>query len=148
MDPVATIVAALVGGAVAGAKDSVAQVVKDGYAGLKGLVLRRVGHKPTVETAVKELESRPDSDGRRITLHEELTSAGAAQEAEVVQQAEAFLALLREHGFAAGAFYQAKLDGSGAIAQGPGSMAVGQRGVIAKGDVHGSIITGDGNVTG
>lgn len=42
--------------------------------------------------------------------------------------------------------YQANLTGSGAIAQGPGSTAVGERGVLVGGNVGGPIVTGSGNV--
>ncbi len=42
--------------------------------------------------------------------------------------------------------YQATQRGSGAIAQGPGAKAVGERGVLIEGDVKGSVIvTGDDN---
>jgi hypothetical protein len=44
--------------------------------------------------------------------------------------------------------YQAQLSGSGAIAQGEGATAVGERGVLVGGNVSGNIITGDRNVPG
>jgi hypothetical protein len=44
--------------------------------------------------------------------------------------------------------YQAQLRGSGAIAQGPGSTAVGERGVYVGGNVGGSINSGDRHVHG
>lgn len=144
MDPVATIVAALVGGAVAGSKDVVAQAVKDGYAGLKGLVLGKLGRREALQAALHDLERTPDSQGRKLTLHEELTAAGAARDPEILSMAEAFLKLLREHSPADGSVAQAKLRGSGAIAQGPGATAIGEGGVQVQGDVHGSIRTGDG----
>lgn len=45
-----------------------------------------------------------------------------------------------------GPSYAAKVGGGGAIAQGPGSTAVGERGVNIGGNVGGPIITGSGNV--
>ena len=48
--------------------------------------------------------------------------------------------------FIGGASYQANLEGSGAIAQGDGATAVGERGVNIRGDVAGPIITGSGNI--
>jgi len=40
--------------------------------------------------------------------------------------------------------YQARLEGSGAIAQGPGAVAAGERGIAVGGDFHGSdLSTGD-----
>jgi hypothetical protein len=44
--------------------------------------------------------------------------------------------------------YKASLSGSGAIAQGPGAKAVGERGVMVEGDVGGNIVTGDRSVGG
>lgn len=45
----------------------------------------------------------------------------------------------------AGATYSAAVSGSGAIAQGVGNTAVGERGVNVDGNVGGPIITGDSN---
>ena len=47
----------------------------------------------------------------------------------------------------AGATYSAAVSGSGAIAQGVGNTAVGERGVNVGGSVGGPIITGDGHTT-
>jgi hypothetical protein len=48
-----------------------------------------------------------------------------------------------------GPVYQARLEGSGAIAQGPGAVAAGARGVAIGGSVQGGVIvTGDGNTVG
>jgi hypothetical protein len=44
--------------------------------------------------------------------------------------------------------YQATLTGSGAIAQGPGATALGERAVQVGGNVGGSIVTGDQITTG
>lgn len=46
---------------------------------------------------------------------------------------------------AGGGNYSANLSGSGAIAQGDGARAVGERGVLVDGNVAGHIITGSGN---
>ncbi|MCB0012595.1 MAG: hypothetical protein KDE34_11860, partial [Anaerolineales bacterium] len=46
---------------------------------------------------------------------------------------------------APGTIYRAKVKGSGAVAQGPGATAVGERGVSVGGSVGGSIVTGDRN---
>ena len=149
MDPLTVIISALTAGAAAAAKDVVAQVIKDGYAGLKALVVRRFGQKGDVEAALEGVEKKPDSQARQGVLKEELEKAGAAQDAEVVRQAQALLALLEQHGLVSGPSYQATLKGSGAIAQGPGAKAVGERGVLVEGDAKGGvIITGDGNVVG
>ena len=149
MDPLTVIISALTAGAAAAAKDVVAQAVKDGYVGLKALIVRRFGQKADVKDALKGVEKKPDSEARQAVLKEELKAAGAAQDAEVVRQAQALLELLKQHGLVSGTTYKATLVGSGAIAQGPGAVAAGERGVAVGGDVTGStIITGDGNVVG
>lgn len=91
MEPVTVIVGALVAGAAAALKSTAEQAVKDAYAGLKRLVLDRCGHKADVAQAVAELESKPDSAGRKATLQEELAAAGVDKDQEVVDCAVALL---------------------------------------------------------
>ena len=149
MDPLTVIISALTAGAAAAAKDVVAQAVKDGYVGLKDLIVRQFGQKADVEAALEGVEKKPDSEARQAVLKEELKAAGAAQDAEVVRQAQALLELLKQHGLVSGPSYQATVKGSGAIAQGEGAVAAGAGGVAVGRDVTGStIITGDGNVVG
>jgi hypothetical protein len=149
MDPITVIVSAVVAGAAASAKDAVAQAVKDGYAGLRALIVRKFGQKADVGDAVEGVERKPNSEARKAVLKEELEAAGAGQDADVVQQAQKLLELLKEQGMTAGVSYHAELHGSGAIAQGEGAVAAGERGVAVGGDVRdGVIVTGDGNVVG
>jgi hypothetical protein len=137
MGPVSMIVTALVAGAVAATKDVATQAVKDGYEGLKTLIVRKFGEKADVVNALENVEKKPDSEARKAVLKEELETAGASQDAEVVQKAQALLDLLKEHGLA----YHAEVHGSGAI-------AAGARGVAAGRDIRGRVITGDSNVVG
>jgi len=142
MDPVTIIVAALVAGAAAATKDVAAQAVRDGYNGLKALVVRKFGQKADVAPALVALEKKPDSGARQEVLKEELTTAGAGEDAEVVQQAQRLVDLLKEQGLITGPSYQAVLHGSGAIAQGPGAVAAGSGGVAIGGDVRGGEVRG------
>lgn len=128
MEPMSIIVGALVAGATAAGKGVASQVVKDLYAGLKGLVVRKFGSKTEVESALKLLEKKPDAGDRRETLRVELEEADAARDSEVLALARSLMDLLKE--------------------QGTGAQAVGKRGVIVGGDVKGNIVTGNGNVVG
>jgi hypothetical protein len=143
MDPTITIMTAIVAGAAAASKDVAAQAVKDAYAGLKNLITRKFGDKADVESAIQGVEKKPASESRKGVLQEELEEAQAGQANDVVEQAKALLALIEQH---TKDEYRAELEGSGAIAQGAGAQAAGERGVIISGDAKGStIITGDEN---
>jgi hypothetical protein len=144
MDPTITIMTAIVAGAAAASKDMAAQAVKDAYAGLKNLITRKFGDKADVEDAIQGVEKKPASESRKGVLQEELEEAQAGQANDVVEQAKALLALIEQH---TKDEYLAELKGSGAIAQGAGAQAAGERGVIIGGDAKGSIITGDKNKT-
>lgn len=148
MEPIlTTILAALVAGAAAGSKDVAGKVVKDAYAGLKGLILRRFRGKSEVEDALEKVEKDAESEARRAFLKEELEKAGVEKDEEVLQRANALTDLLKEHGLF-GPSYQAMLKGDGAIAQGPGAVAAGKGGVLVRGNMKGNIMTGSGNIIG
>jgi hypothetical protein len=142
MDPLAMIVTALAAGASAAAKGVAGQAVKDGYAGLKALVVRKFGGKADVEGALDGVEKNPDSEARQAVLNEELATAQAGQDQELIQQAQAFLDLLKKEGFVSGPSYQATVTGSGAIAQGEGAVAAGAGGIAVGGNVQGGISVG------
>lgn len=88
MDPITLIVTALAAGAAAGLKPTAEQVVKDAYQGLKALVKSKyAATAPTVDY----LEARPERENTRQDLHQELAATTAAQDAEVLNQAQAVL---------------------------------------------------------
>jgi hypothetical protein len=138
MDPVTLIVSAIALGAAAGAKDVVPQAIKDAYAGFKALVVRKFGgaaNAAHVGDAVKQVEDKPESEGRKAVLQEEIEAAKPAIDAELIAKAEALLKQLQDAGQApAGVSYTATLTGSGAIAQGPGAVAGGAGSTIISGN--------------
>lgn len=144
MEPLSLIATALIAGAASAAKGVAGQAVKDGYAGFKALLVRKFGNKADLEDALNGVEKRPESEARQGVLKEELATARADQDAELVQQAQVFLDLLRQEGFVSGPSYKATVIGDGAIAQGEGAVAAGAGGVAVGGDVQGStIVTGE-----
>ncbi|BEP13413.1 hypothetical protein acdb102_17240 [Acidothermaceae bacterium B102] len=102
MDPVTLIVAALAAGAGTGLKDTTAQAVKDAYAGLKALVLRRVHDTPAGEVAVVEHEKDPDTWS--APLAKTLATSGAGQDGELVAAAQRLMELLDPAGAQAGTY--------------------------------------------
>ena len=147
MDPIITtsaLVAAIAAGAAAAAKDVTEEAIRDAYAGLKTLIIRKFGDKPQVPASLQLVEAQPDSVPYQQTLEDTLEQIHAADDPDIVAQTQTLLALLQESGL--GATYMARLQGSGAIAQGPGAVAAGKGGVAIGGDVQGSvIITGNEN---
>ena len=92
MDPVSVIVTALAGGAAAALKDTASQAIKDGYAGLKALVLRRLQKaQPNAEVVLAEFER--DSETWEKPVRKSL--ADSAGDQELVEQAQRLLQLLQ-----------------------------------------------------
>lgn len=98
MDPILTgIIAALVAGATAKAKDVASDAVKDAYDGLKALIQRKLGKVG----AVQSVEDEPDSDAARALLAQALTHAGLHTDEELKQLAakvDAAIAMDRRDG--------------------------------------------------
>ena len=91
MDPITLIVAALVAGAAAGLKDTASAAVKDAYSGLRSLIRSRFGHHDqALDEQLAAVDQKPDTDP--APLAEKLRSAGAGNDAELVQAARALLA--------------------------------------------------------
>ena len=91
---VTAIIAAISAGAVSGTKDVAMKAIVDGYSALKAAITKRFGEKSEVSKAVSELESKPKSPGRQTTLAEEVQSAGAENDADIVAAATALLEAL------------------------------------------------------
>ena len=107
MDPITT---AIVAGVVAGATKVATQGVADAYNGLKDLLKKKLGAQSEVVKAVEGVEAKPESAGRKETLKEEIASAKADQDAELLKAAQALLEKLK-----------AQPDGAQIIQQATGS---------------------------
>jgi hypothetical protein len=148
MDPATMIVTALATGAATVAKDIGGDALKSAYNGLKALLVKKFGTKAAVENAVTQVEQKPDSENRKGVLKEELETAEADKDEELLAQVKSFVALLEKNGVQTGISYTATNTGSGAIAQGQGAVAAGQDGIAVGGNVNGGINTGTQNRSG
>lgn len=119
MDPIATAIGAAL--ATVGAT-----AVKDAYAGLKALLLRKFGSASKVMEAVEGLEANPQSDGRKSVLAEELSAAGAGEDEEIVRAAGALAATVEAHGGPA-VYVQQNVNGHGNALSGTGNASVQHR---------------------
>lgn len=83
----------IVTSAIAGALGNLSSnVVQHTYNWLKNLLLHKFGAESEVAEAVKRLEQKPDSEGRKGTLSEEVQAAGADKDTEILKAAEALRA--------------------------------------------------------
>ncbi len=136
MDPITLIVTALAAGAAAGLSDTAACAVKDAYAGLKGLIVRKYA---AAADSVASLEAKPASEGRRSAVKEDLEPTAAASDPELLRQAQALLAALQQQAPDAARTFGVDLHDveaasvklSDIIAQGPGPAT----GVAVRGGV-------------
>jgi len=85
MDPMSLLLAAL----AAGAQGTASQAVKDGYAGLKALILKRFAGKQAAETALTEYEK--DEETWKLPLQKSLAEVGADRDEDILQQAQHLL---------------------------------------------------------
>lgn len=114
MDPItAAIVAAL--GKLA------EPAVKDAYEGLKGVLKRKFSGKKVIP-AIEELETTPQSEGRRQVLAEELNACRAEDDSEVAAAAQLLQQKLGFQG--TGHNVQQTVTGSGNIFSGTGNVKV------------------------
>jgi len=89
------IVAALSAGAVAGATDTAKSAVADAYEALKSLIKKKFGSDSEASEAIDKLEAKPDSDGKKQVLAEELKAVNSTSDPELVSAAQALLELIR-----------------------------------------------------
>ncbi|MFM7575538.1 MAG: hypothetical protein ACKO5Q_01135, partial [Microcystaceae cyanobacterium] len=85
------ILAALIAGATAAAKDTAGVAVKDAYEGLKNLIKQKFGDKTDLVDAVDKLEKKPDSEARKATVKEEIETAKVAGDDEILKLAQDLL---------------------------------------------------------
>jgi hypothetical protein len=89
MDPLSLIITAVASGAAAAAKDTAGAAVKDAYAGLRALIVRRLGGHREAEDVVQRAERQPETE--QPTLAGRLRDRGVDQDEEMIRAAQAVL---------------------------------------------------------
>jgi hypothetical protein len=98
VDPISMIVAALAAGAATAVSDAAGQAVKDAYAGLKALLLRRSASKEVID-------GHADApDVWDAPLRQQLDRAGVGEDEQIVQAAQRLLAIADPEGSKAGKY--------------------------------------------
>ena len=115
MDPSTLVVTAVVAGAALALKDVTSSVVKDAYAGLTRLIIDKYGDKGAVADALDKVEANPESKGRQTVLEEDLTTAGADHDEELLKAAQALLAQADPEGTRQGAYTITQIAGDDSI---------------------------------
>ena len=90
MDPITTAILAAMAAVSSNA-------IKDSYSALKNLLKKKFGEESDVVEAVKKLEEKPKSEGRKATLQEEIEAVKANEDREIVQLAQSLIENLKEH---------------------------------------------------
>ncbi|MEH2244222.1 hypothetical protein [Nostoc sp.] len=89
MDPITTVIVAAVNTLGKG-------VIEDGYNALKNAFKKKFGEKSDLINAVDGLEKKPDSEGRKATLQEEVEIAKVNDDPEILQLAQYLLDKIKE----------------------------------------------------
>jgi hypothetical protein len=92
MEPVTMILSALLAGAAAASGETAKQAVKDAYAGLRALIVRKYSR---AEAPIAKVEGDPKSSEAQEALRREL--AAPADDAEIVEHATKVAQLVRDH---------------------------------------------------
>ena len=71
-------------------------VIKETYNGLKSALKKKFGSESDLLDAVDKLEKKPDSEGRKATLQEEVEIARVNEDPEIVRLAQDLLEKFQE----------------------------------------------------
>ncbi|MEI6708855.1 MAG: hypothetical protein WCK96_17165 [Methylococcales bacterium] len=94
MDPITAIVTAVAIGAAEALNSTAKQAVQDLYAGIKTLIQNKYH---SANSSLEALEKKPESASKRDSLQEDLHDSGAANDAELLQKAQALLKAIEDH---------------------------------------------------
>lgn len=91
MDALSAIMTAIISGAVASAKPTTEKAIGDLYTGLKTIIQRKYSG-----VSLEAVEKRPESEAKQASLREDLEEAKAADDSELLQQAQTLLKAIAE----------------------------------------------------
>ena len=89
------IIAAVSAGAATGATEVGKNAIVDAYNGIKSCIVKKFGKKSDIADAVEKLEAKPDSESRKGTVIEEVKSAKADQDSELLELAKSLIDALK-----------------------------------------------------
>jgi hypothetical protein len=113
MEPISLIVTALVAGASAALKDTASTTVKDAYAGLKALVMRRFSGNTKAESQLAAVERAPAAGAADLKQH--LQAAGADRDKDLLRKARELLQHVDPEGSRAGKYNLTVSGGKGVV---------------------------------
>ena len=70
--------------------------IKDSYKALKSALKKKFGSESDLVDAVEKLEKKPDSEGRKAMLQEEIETAKVNEQPEILQLAQDLLNKIKE----------------------------------------------------
>lgn len=95
MDPITmAIIAAITAGATTAATSVVQQSINDAYNFLKSVLEKKLGSQSGVLKAIGDTEKKPQSEGRKIILGEEITESQILNDSEILSIARQILELV------------------------------------------------------
>ncbi len=93
MEPTTIIVAALIAGAAAAAKDTASEALKDAFNGIKARIRHCFQDRRSTDVAMEELEKDPDMWEQRLT--KAVTDCGLDRNEEILEMAHRLLELVK-----------------------------------------------------
>lgn len=105
LDPITTaIVAALSAGAISGFTETSKTAITDAYSQLKVLLAKKFGANSEVVQTMSQLETKPESSGRKETLQEEIAAVKADKDEEILAMAKHVLTVVQPQQASLGKF--------------------------------------------
>ncbi|WP_036254510.1 hypothetical protein [Methylobacter sp. BBA5.1] len=91
MEALDAIMTAITSGAIASAQSTTEKIISDLYNGLKTLIQRKYS-----DVSLEAVEKKPNSEAKQAALREDLEEANAAEDKELLQQAQLLLQAVAE----------------------------------------------------